>query len=80
MRFNKGEFVPHPSLSHPLLEQEFPVLDHGSIMLVDFMGTEEDITRSARNSYKKGTKHVSDDETLLRYLMRHRHTTPYERR
>lgn len=79
MRFNKGEFVPHPTLSHPLLEKEFPVLDHGSIMLVDFMGTEEDITRSARNSYKKGTKHVSDDETLLRYLMRHRHTTPFER-
>ncbi len=74
-----GESVSHPSLQHPLLEQEFAVLDHGSIMLVDFMGTEEDIVRSARNSYKKGTKHVSDDETLLRYLMRHRHTTPFER-
>ncbi len=48
-------------------------------MLVDFMGTEADILTSARNSYKGGTKQVSDDETLLRYLMRHRHSTPFER-
>lgn len=71
--------MPHPSLQHPLLNQEFSVLDHGSVTLVDFMGTDDDIVRSARNSYKKGTKHVSNDETLIRFLMRHRHTTPFER-
>ncbi len=57
--------MPHPSLQHPLLNHEFSVLDHGSVMLVDFMGTEADILTSARNSYKGGTKQVSDDETCF---------------
>lgn len=70
--------MPHESLSHPLIGQTFPVLDHGSVTLVDFMGTDADIVDAARNSYKKGTKRVSDDETLIRYLMRHRHSTPVE--
>lgn len=54
------------------------VLDHGFIQLVDYMGTEESIVRAARVSYSGGTKKVHEDRGLLRYLMRHRHTTPFE--
>ena len=48
------------------------------IKLLDVMGTDTDIVNAARVSYGKGTKSVSDDETLLRYLMRHKHTSPFE--
>lgn len=70
--------MPHPTLQHPLLNREFKVLDHGSVTLVDFMGTDQDIIATARNCYKTAVKR-SDDETLLRYLMRHFHSTPFER-
>jgi len=61
-----------------LLDKEFKVLDHGFIRLVDYMGSDESIVQAARVSYGKGTKKVSEDRGLIRYLMRHRHTTPFE--
>ena len=56
----------------------FPVLDHGFVALVDYMGTDEDIERAARVSYGFGTRKRSLTRGLLRYLRRHRHTTPSE--
>lgn len=58
--------------------KKFPVLDNGFVCLVDRMGDDAAIVQAARVSYGDGTKKVSDDRTLLRYLMRHRHTTPFE--
>jgi thymidylate synthase (FAD) len=55
-----------------------PVLDHGMIRVVDYMGDDRAITQAARVSYGAGTKHVSSDEGLIRYLMRHWHSTPFE--
>lgn len=55
-----------------------PVLDHGFVGLVDYMGNDEAIIQAARVSYGKGTKSVNDDKHLIRYLMRHEHTTPFE--
>ncbi len=54
------------------------VLNHGFVGLVDFMGDDMNIVHSARVSYGKGTKKVNTDRGLIRYLMRHRHTTPFE--
>ncbi|MGA7744489.1 MAG: FAD-dependent thymidylate synthase [Polyangia bacterium] len=56
----------------------FPVLDHGFVALVDYMGSDEDIVRAARVSYGFGTRQRSQTRGLLRYLRRHRHTTPSE--
>ena len=58
--------------------KKFPVLDDGFVCLVDVMGGDESIVQAARVSYGEGTRRVSDDRTLIRYLMRHRHTTPFE--
>jgi len=58
--------------------QKFPVLNQGFVCLVDVMGDDSAIVQAARVSYGEGTKHVNDDRTLLRYLMRHQHTTPFE--
>ncbi|MGL6196330.1 MAG: FAD-dependent thymidylate synthase, partial [Thermoguttaceae bacterium] len=58
--------------------KKFPVLDNGFVCLVDVMGEDSSIVQAARVSYGDGTKKVSDDRTLLRYLMRHQHTTPFE--
>lgn len=58
--------------------KKFPVLDDGFVTLVDAMGDDSAIVQAARVSYGAGTKTVSDDRTLIRYLMRHRHTTPFE--
>jgi len=55
-----------------------PALDYGFVRLVDYMGDDSSIVQAARVSYGSGTKSVSDDEGLIRYLMRHRHTTPFE--
>mgnify|MGYP003343520077 FL=1 len=55
-----------------------PVLDHGFVGLVDFMGSDDAIVQAARVSYGKGTKSVNTDRGLIRYLMRHEHTTPFE--
>ena len=58
--------------------KKFPVLNDGFVCLVDVMGSDDAIVQAARVSYGEGTKSVSDDRTLIRYLMRHRHTTPFE--
>lgn len=58
--------------------QKFPVLDDGFVCLVDVMGDDGSVVQAARVSYGEGTRRVSDDRTLIRYLMRHRHTTPFE--
>ncbi|MEE8451762.1 MAG: FAD-dependent thymidylate synthase [Thermoguttaceae bacterium] len=58
--------------------KKFPVLDDGFVCLVDVMGDDQSLVQAARVSYGAGTRHVSDDRTLVRYLMRHQHTTPLE--
>ncbi len=55
-----------------------PVLDHGLVRVVDYMGDDSAITQAARVSYGRGTKSVNTDEGLIRYLMRHWHSTPFE--
>jgi len=60
------------------LDKEFKVLDHGFVRLVDYMGSDSAIVQAARVSYGEGTKKVSEDRGLIRYLMRHRHTSPFE--
>ena len=61
-----------------ILGMYFPVLDHGFVALVDYMGTDECIERAARVSYGYGTRKQSATRGLLRYLRRHKHTTPSE--
>ena len=56
----------------------YPVLDHGFIRVIDYMGDDAAICQAARVSYGKGTKSVQNDEGLIRYLMRHWHSTPFE--
>lgn len=58
--------------------QEIKCLDHGFVRLIDVMGDDSAIVQAARVSYGKGTKTVNEDRGLIRYLMRHRHTTPFE--
>ncbi|MEO1579104.1 MAG: FAD-dependent thymidylate synthase, partial [Pseudomonadota bacterium] len=55
-----------------------PVLDHGFVRVIDYMGDDSAIVQAARVSYGAGTKHVQNDEGLIRYLMRHWHSTPFE--
>ena len=69
--------VTSPELEKVLYEA-IPVLDHGFIRVIDYMGDDSSIVQSARVSYGKGTKKVSTDEGLIRYLMRHWHSTPFE--
>jgi thymidylate synthase (FAD) len=61
-----------------ILYKPIPVLDHGFIRVVDYMGTDSSIVQAARVSYGAGTKRVQEDRGLINYLMRHRHTTPFE--
>jgi len=61
-----------------ILYEAIPVLDHGFVRVVDYMGDDSSIVQSARVSYGKGTKKVSTDEGLIKYLMRHWHSTPFE--
>jgi thymidylate synthase (FAD) len=61
-----------------LIGRKFPVLDRGFVTLVDAMGDDSAVVQAARVSYGKGTRSVSDDRTLIRYLMRHGHMTPFE--
>jgi thymidylate synthase (FAD) len=68
----------HTDLLHELRWKKFPVLDDGFVCLVDVMGNDAAVVQAARVSYGEGTKKVSDDRTLIRYLMRHRHSTPFE--
>jgi thymidylate synthase (FAD) len=61
-----------------ILGKKFPVLDDGFVRVVDYMGGDEAIVQAARVSYGKGTKKVSEDRGLIRYLLRNFHTTPFE--
>jgi thymidylate synthase (FAD) len=61
-----------------ILGRYFPVLDHGFVSLVDYMGSDEDVERAARVSYGYGTRRTQETRGLIRYLRRHRHTTPSE--
>ncbi|MBS7812390.1 FAD-dependent thymidylate synthase [Roseococcus pinisoli] len=60
------------------MHRAIPVLDHGFVRLVDYMGDDSAIVQAARVSYGRGTKTLTEDEGLIRYLMRHRHSTPFE--
>ncbi len=61
-----------------ILGREYPVLDHGFVRVVDYMGDDAAVVQAARVSYGAGTRQVREDRGLIRYLMRHRHTTPFE--
>jgi len=74
---NKTKRVTAPELEKILFEV-LPVLDHGFIRVIDYMGDDSSIVQSARVSYGKGTKKVSTDSGLIKYLMRHWHSTPFE--
>lgn len=60
------------------LYRRFPALDHGFVRVVDYMGADSAVVQAARVSYGRGTRKTSDDRGLIRYLMRHWHTTPFE--
>jgi len=74
---NTTKRVTSPELEK-ILYDAIPVLDHGFVRVIDYMGDDSSIVQSARVSYGKGTKKVSTDSGLIKYLMRHRHSTPFE--
>ena len=74
---NKTKRVTAPELEK-ILYEAISVLDHGFIRVVDYMGDDTSIVQAARVSYGKGTKKVSTDSGLIKYLMRHWHSTPFE--
>ena len=61
-----------------ILGKKFPVLDNGFVRVIDYMGSDESIVQAARVSYGRGTKKISEDRGLIRYLLRNSHTTPFE--
>jgi len=61
-----------------ILGISFPLLDHGFVRIVDYMGSDEAIVQAARVSYGRGTKTLSEDSALINYLIRHSHTSPFE--
>jgi thymidylate synthase (FAD) len=61
-----------------ILYEPLPVLDRGFIRVIDYMGDDGAVVQAARVSYGRGTRRVSEDQGLINYLMRHRHTTPFE--
>ena len=61
-----------------VLYEALPILDHGFIRVIDYMGNDNSIVQAARVSYGKGTKKVNTDSGLIKYLMRHWHSTPFE--
>ena len=69
---------PHSTGMDSLVGLEFKVLDKGFVRVVDYLGNDESVVRAARVSYGSGTSKTSTDRALIRYLMRHRHTTPFE--
>lgn len=71
-------FRPTVRAVEEILSRPFPVLDQGFVRVVDYMGADASIVQAARVSYGHGTKHIHEDRGLIRYLMRHRHTTPFE--
>ncbi len=78
----RGETQPTRRATVPALEeilyQPLPVLDHGFIRVIDYMGDDAAVVQAARVSYGSGTRKVSEDQGLINYLMRHHHTTPFE--
>ena len=74
---NQTRRVVAPALEERLY-QPVPVLDHGFVRVVDYMGDDAAIVQAARVSYGQGTKQARDDSGLIRYLMRHWHSTPFE--
>jgi thymidylate synthase (FAD) len=78
----RGEATPtrRPTVAalEALLFQAVPVLDHGFVRVVDYMGDDAAIVQAARVSYGRGTRAANEDRGLIRYLMRHRHSTPFE--
>ena len=78
----RGETRPTRRATVPALEEilyePIPVLDHGFVRVIDYMGDDGAIVQAARVSYGRGTRRVSEDRGLINYLMRHRHTTPFE--
>ena len=72
--------MPHVNIDQAdsLLDKEFKVLDHGFVRLVDYMGTDVSIAEAARVSYGQGTKKLSEDKGLIRYMLRNKHTSPFE--
>jgi thymidylate synthase (FAD) len=61
-----------------ILGRRLSVLDDGFVRVVDYMGSDRAVVQAARVSYGSGTKQIHEDAGLIRYLMRHRHTTPFE--
>lgn len=78
LRTRGSIFVPMTEQVQALLGKEFPCLDKGFVRLIDVMGDDSAIVQAARVSYGAGTKKVLEDRGLIRYLMRHIHTTPFE--
>ena len=78
----RAETAPTRRATVPALEEvlydAIPVLDHGFVRVIDYMGDDAAVVQAARVSYGKGTKKVNEDRGLIHYLMRHRHTTPFE--
>jgi thymidylate synthase (FAD) len=81
----KGENVVKEALPRPnsdfmdgIIGVQFDVLDHGFVRVIDYMGNDASVVQAARVSYGAGTKKISEDRGLLRYLMRHHHSTPFE--
>jgi thymidylate synthase (FAD) len=69
---------PHVEALDAILGEVLPVLDDGFVRVIDYLGDDAAVVQAARVSYSQGTRHVSDDRGLIRYLLRHRHTTPFE--
>jgi len=78
----RAETRPTRRATVPALEEilydALPVLDHGFVRVIDYMGDDGAVVQAARVSYGRGTRRVSEDRGLIKYLMRHRHTTPFE--
>ncbi len=78
----QNELEPLNRINVPAMDEilgvPFKVLDDGFVRVIDYMGTDESIVQAARVSYGKGTKKVRQDRELIRYLLRHRHTSPFE--
>lgn len=79
---HRGQTAPTRRATVPALEammfDAIPVLDHGFVRVIDYMGDDAAVVQAARVSYGRGTRKVSEDAGLIRYLMRHRHSTPFE--
>ena len=74
---NKTKRVTSPELEK-ILYEAIPILDHGFIRVIDYMGDDTSIVQAARVSYGKGTKKLNQDKNLINYLLSHQHTTPFE--